>query len=907
MIWQSNPYVYLMLFAGAISLSVASFIWRRCFASGSLPLAVVNIGGGIWAGFTALQMASATLGAAVIFHKLSYFGMDLIGIAWFAFAAQYTGHERWVTPKKLVAVAIVPFTTQILVWTSPYQTILWKALAFGTTGSFAVLRETPGLWWWIDSIYNYGLLGIGVIMFFFLFVREPGVYRRQVSAVLAAVLVPLAVDSIYTWGLPRAEPVDLAPICFVWVGLVLYWGFARYQLLDVTPVAREFVVRHLGDSLLVTDTRDRVVHINPAAEKLLGKELRSVAGRPIAEVMAGSAGLMGALGKQEGFSAESSQEWEHAGRFYDGRVSILCDRRDRVRGSILVLRDITDRKVAELALDEARQELEHRVEARTAELADEKEQLARLNAVAVEIARCATSFDVLRAGARLACSAVGCGAAALWASSSRGAPRLFATEGLPGDERRLLRRLMTTSSATEEAMSKGMSAFAELEDSEEERGLSALLFRKVAIVPLISGQRNLGALCLLSGDDCAYPNEIMALARGVASQLAVALENAHRYDDARFLAERDSLTRLLNHRGISKRLEQQMAHSGRSGSVFALVTIDVDNFKLFNDAYGHAVGDQVLQRVASSLTASLRKSDVIGRIGGDEFMAVLPDSDAHSAFTLIERFRVFLAEQSFRVESGENVPITMSYGVAGYPVDGTTVSELLAAADANLYRSKQKGGDYVTVSGSDEKRWPMPLGSFTVLDGLVTTIDSKDHYTRRHSDDVTEYALAVASKLGLSLESQRSLRIAGLLHDVGRLGVPDQILRKPAGLTAKEFEAIKQHVTLGELIIKGIPDLKDVLGAVAAHHERLDGKGYPRGLKGEEIPLLGRILAVTDAYSAMTSDRPYRKGLASEEAKAELRRVSGTQLDPPVVEAFLEFLEKDELHEQTRAALIAST
>jgi HD-GYP domain-containing protein (c-di-GMP phosphodiesterase class II) len=157
---------------------------------------------------------------------------------------------------------------------------------------------------------------------------------------------------------------------------------------------------------------------------------------------------------------------------------------------------------------------------------------------------------------------------------------------------------------------------------------------------------------------------------------------------------------------------------------------------------------------------------------------------------------------------------------------------------------------------------------------------------------VCEQAVAVAAELGLSGATQRCLRIAGLLHDVGKIGIPDRILRKPGSLSEDEFEIVKQHVSLGELIIKEIPNLLDVLAAVSSHHERYDGRGYPRGLKGEDIPLLGRILAVADAYSAMTTDRPYRKALTPIEARKELKRAAGTQLDPHVVTTFLSILDR---------------
>ena len=438
-------------------------------------------------------------------------------------------------------------------------------------------------------------------------------------------------------------------------------------------------------------------------------------------------------------------------------------------------------------------------------------------------------------------------------------------------------------------------------------GASSPISRKSAVVPLVSRGLNLGALCLAGAPrDFGTNNETLSLAQAVASQLAVALENVRRYEDAQFLAERDSLTRLLNYRGISKRLEQEVARCGRSGAIFGLVMIDVDNFKLFNDAYGHAVGDRALQGLARVLNVSLRRTDAVSRYGGDEFIAVLPDASAEASVHLVERIRTLLESSPFDVGSGRMVPIKMSYGIATYPYDGRTSAELLAAVDANLYRSKQRGGDFITASGSDDDFRPASMGSFSVLDGLVTTVDKKDHYTRRHSDQVTELAVALASKMGLSDETQRSVRVAGLLHDIGKVGVPDHILRKPADLNDEELEVVKNHVTLGELIIQGIPNQEEVVGAVGSHHERYDGKGYPRGLSGKNIPLLGRMLAVTDAYSAMTTDRPYRKALPLEEAKAELARVAGTQLDPELVAAFLEVLREDQWRDGPRTAVFGA-
>src|SRR3990172_609353 len=237
MVWQSNSYVYLMALAGAISLAVAGLTWRRRPAPGSAPLAIVNLAGAIWAWASSLELASGTLGYAIIFHKLSFLGMVTIGPALFAFAAEYTGHDRWVTTKQLAALALLPATTQVLIWTSGHHAFFWRALAVDASGLFVVLDKTPGVWWWIDSAYTYGLIGITVFILGATFVREPRLYRRQISAILAAIFVPVAADFMYIDGLAGSESVNLTPALFAWVGLALYWGFTRYRLLDVGPLA----------------------------------------------------------------------------------------------------------------------------------------------------------------------------------------------------------------------------------------------------------------------------------------------------------------------------------------------------------------------------------------------------------------------------------------------------------------------------------------------------------------------------------------------------------------------------------------------------------------------------------------------------------------------------------------------
>jgi diguanylate cyclase (GGDEF)-like protein len=317
--------------------------------------------------------------------------------------------------------------------------------------------------------------------------------------------------------------------------------------------------------------------------------------------------------------------------------------------------------------------------------------------------------------------------------------------------------------------------------------------------------------------------------------------------------------------------------------------IDIDQFKLLNDTHGHPCGDEALRHVAAIIKDSVRVTDIVGRYGGDEFAVILPETEPAAAGVVVENLRKAISEAPFVTPGGDRIPIHMSFGIAGYPRDAHSVNALMVAADSNLYVSKRRGGNEVT-GAAPEQQDHEGGEDFGLLESMVTAVDNKDTYTRRHSDQVTMYALMIADALGLSESTLSVIRAAGLLHDVGKIGIPDRILRKPGRLTDAEYSVVKGHPSIGESLIRAMPDLSEIRTAVLSHHEHFDGSGYPQGLVGQDIPLAGRILCVADSYSAMTTDRPYRKALTTHEAVAELQAGSGTQFDPAIVAAFIRCL-----------------
>jgi diguanylate cyclase (GGDEF)-like protein/putative nucleotidyltransferase with HDIG domain len=379
----------------------------------------------------------------------------------------------------------------------------------------------------------------------------------------------------------------------------------------------------------------------------------------------------------------------------------------------------------------------------------------------------------------------------------------------------------------------------------------------------------------------------------MAMRARVELLIARLYDAART----DPLTRLSNRRGFREQLDLELERARRSKTQVTIVVGDLDRFKEVNDRAGHAVGDAALQRVARILGEGRRQVDMAARVGGEEFALILPDTDQDGAFAVAERLRCAMRDEFAK----ESVPLTISFGLATYPRDGETAASLLRGADEALYAAKDSGRNR-TVRHSPALRDLMPDGNsardvegerfIAVVLDLAEAVDLRFSGSARHSETVGRYAEMMARELGLSERRVSRVRLAGMLHDIGKVAVPDSILRKPGPLTEQELAIVQRHPQLGAQILEH-PSLADVREWVGAHHERPDGRGYPVGLSGEQLPLEARILAVADAYEAMTSDRSYRDSIGHVAACGELERCAGTQFDERVVRAFVAAIQRE--------------
>jgi len=403
--------------------------------------------------------------------------------------------------------------------------------------------------------------------------------------------------------------------------------------------------------------------------------------------------------------------------------------------------------------------------------------------------------------------------------------------------------------------------------------LATLGYEAMALAPIVVRGRVWGALNATLRPGFEDPEQLLVPLKACAELVGVAIANAEQSELLRYQATTDALTELLNHRVLHDRIVEDVARARRHGHALSVAVFDIDHFKQVNDTMGHARGDELLRSIAGILREMSRTEDVLGRIGGDEFAVLMSDTDEQDALRALDRVRRRIA-----AETGQ----TVSIGVCGIE-HAADAGGLLRRADCALYWSKANGRDLATIfdpevmedASADERARALQRSqALSGLRALAAAIDAKDPSTHQHSERVARLAAQIAERRGWAPERVALVHEAGLVHDVGKIGVPDAVLLKPARLDRAEFEHIKAHSALGAQIVESVLTAEQV-GWVRSHHERPDGRGYPDGLSADQLPEGAAIIAVADAFDAMTSQRPYGALRSPEEALMECEALAG--------------------------------
>ncbi len=453
-------------------------------------------------------------------------------------------------------------------------------------------------------------------------------------------------------------------------------------------------------------------------------------------------------------------------------------------------------------------------------------------------------------------------------------------------------------------------------------------FNSRMVIPILEGNTVAGAFFLRdSRENFAFHDDEKVFCRAAALMTATYLQGRHLVEEMRRRTRLDGLTGLLNYQSFREELEAELdeRRRGDNSKPLSLVMVDVDNLKVINDRYGHNVGNKVIVEVGKRLKRAVPMASSLCRYGGDEFFAVVP-RDKVETIVRMERMPI---ELEHLTEADVPCKVQVSIGVAGWPEDGDQPDTLSDAADRAMYMAKSEGGNCAHPAGAlgeDEgkifeaviavnarrlipgetkafrqvlnellRMEEQQLDSENVqqsLEALMEAVESKDRYTNTHSHEVSDLTREVATAMGMSDRELLAVEMAGLVHDIGKIGIPDEVLQKPGALDTRERMLIEQHPEIGAQILKPLPALKDVVPLVLHHHERWDGGGYPHGLKGDEIPLGAQIVALCDVYHALTSDRSYRPAFSEEKSRAIIRDGIGSEWNPELIETFFAVIDR---------------
>lgn len=412
-------------------------------------------------------------------------------------------------------------------------------------------------------------------------------------------------------------------------------------------------------------------------------------------------------------------------------------------------------------------------------------------------------------------------------------------------------------------------------------------------------------------------DELKITVKKALKEQELSLENRHLIQRLKELSLKDSQTGLYNYRYLIERLASEFKRAKRYILPLAVIMLDIDYFKSINEVYGHQYGDSILREFSEYLKKCVRSNDIVIRYGGEEFVVLMPDTNKDGAATFGRRILELLKEHIFD-RRGNRIKLKISMGLASFPENGIDTSGgLLSAVDKAMRQAKEKGGNRLALYQSVSAR---EIGDILKDGGRVNVeklrtrllqmknrtnqillesifafakaVEARDYYTGKHSENMVSIATEIGKRLRLPQKDIDNLQHAAMLHDLGKIGVEDKILHKRSRLSLAEQEKIRRHPQIGAEIVRDIHFLKEVVPMILYHHERFDGMGYSMGLRGKDIPLGARIIAIADVYQALISDRPYRKAYNKEEALKIIKEGSGSQFDPEIVNAFLQIAQK---------------
>lgn len=682
---QFSPVIIPSLIATALGIISTGILWNRRLAQGATPLAFLFISISIWSFCYSFEVMVIELSSKILWLKLEYFGIAAVSLLWLLFCLRYSNIQKPKTRIFFLIFSWIPLATLILALTNDYHHQIWSNIILSPQYG-GVLKLEYGTWFWVHIGYSHLLYLIGLYFLVQKYFNTPKIMRQQVSLVVLAGIIPGIANFIYLSGRSPFPMLDLTSLSFALTGIIIVYVLYFHRLLDIVPIARDATIENMQDGIIVVNLNDRVVDINPAAENIINSKFTNVVGRPSSKVLSDLVDWI-SLSKENRTPVKVMTIGEGQDkRFFVLNLIPLSDVQGSLVGYTIIFHDNTESQALNKSL---------------------KDQADRL-VVLYEIGKAITSTLKIDALLEL-----------IYTQLSKVIPSdaYFVALYLPETHQMDIRILYDEGKRYPSAIvdaSEGLSSWIVdnkkpllIQDLRKE--IDSLSMRPILVgekklsrswlgVPLLTENNLIGLLAVASYKPNMFDNTDKLLMEQIGQQAVLSIQNARHYEEVTRQSKLDSLTGVSNHNHFIETLYQESEVALSAQSPLSLIMLDIDHFKLYNDTYGHTIGDQVLRLTVQAIESHIKKTDTVGRWGGEEFGIVLPNATTTQANMVANRIRRTLSELPLFNVEGKTIPKpTISQGIATIPEHTNDVDELVVIADRALYRAKAKGRDQVAV------------------------------------------------------------------------------------------------------------------------------------------------------------------------------------------------------------------
>jgi diguanylate cyclase (GGDEF)-like protein len=815
----------------------------------------------LWMMARAFHLLSGSLLVKILTDKVEYIVITAIPLLYLLVVLQNTGYKKWITLKNTAILSIIPFLTIIFILTNDFHGLFWKIISLNS-GSDLLAHEF-GVWFWIWAVYLCAVIMSTHYIIINILSKKFNILRIQSIGIISLLSVAWFTYTMRIIEFKFFYIIDITPLILIASSAVIIFGFRNLKIIDIVPIAHEKVFDSINEHIIVLDSDNTIIYINHPAKDVFNSSTSKFIGRPITEIMAGLGEYFKDFSSIKRTCSNIILKTKNNKKEYKMTVNpIFLDDKNFI-GRVVLLRDITRQNKMNKSLH-YRIKFENLIATLSKsfinlELDNIDDGIKNALEEIVKFTESDHGYVCIFKNFKIKT-----GITYEWCS--RGIkPQIknitgFFTEEIPA----WMNKLNKLETFKVHDISK-----IKLKKKKAQRLLKMQKMKSIIAVPMIYNGSLIGYMGLDSiKEKRSWTRDDIKLLNIAADIFTNILERKQAEEEVRFLLLKDKLTGLYNRAYFEEEIKRL---DTKRQLPLSFIIGDVNGLKLVNDAFSPREGDRILKKTANILKRCCRKEDIIARWGGDEFSILLPNTTEKNSEVIINRIR----EKCLKT-TDQKIPLSISLGTSTKRDFKCDIKIVIKEAEDRMYNRKLIERD--TISSS-------------IIASLETTLQEKSYETEEHAIRLRKMALILGRALKLPDNKLNELSLLSTLHDIGKIAIPDDILTKKGKLTNKEWEIIKKHPEIGYNISSSSPQLTPVSVGILSHHEHWNGNGYPRGLKGEKIPLEARIINIVDAFDVMTHDRCYKKAVSREDAIKELYRCSGTQFDPFLVKLFTQVLE----------------